>query len=52
MFRRARDCGTGNGQVGVVLAEKADEVQTTCLSARQIQNATARPNAIAYCRIR
>ena len=40
----ALDCGTGNGQAAVELAEYFDHVVATDPSARQIENATPRSN--------
>jgi len=37
---RAWDCGTGNGQVAVILAESFDRVDATDISAAQLQSAT------------
>ncbi|MCO6486973.1 MAG: class I SAM-dependent methyltransferase [Phaeodactylibacter sp.] len=46
-YQRAWDCGTGNGQVAVMLAGRFREVLATDLSARQIQHAPQREN-ISY----
>lgn len=46
-YRRAWDCGTGNGQVALELANRFEEVQATDLSEKQVRNAPAREN-IAY----
>jgi len=42
-FQQAWDCGTGNGQVALALAERFASVQATDLSANQIANATPHP---------
>ncbi|AEE53148.1 class I SAM-dependent methyltransferase [Haliscomenobacter hydrossis] len=42
-FDCAWDCGTGNGQVALTLAERFASVQATDLSANQIANATPHP---------
>jgi ubiquinone/menaquinone biosynthesis C-methylase UbiE len=42
----AWDCGTGNGQIAVELANHFDEVYATDISARQIENATPKQNVI------
>ena len=47
-FDRAWDCGTGNGQVAVVLAQKFQSVIATDISEKQLSNAIMRPN-ITYC---
>lgn len=38
------DCGTGNGQLAVLLADSFDEVYATDISANQLSNAISRPN--------
>ncbi|MEO9485318.1 MAG: class I SAM-dependent methyltransferase [Ekhidna sp.] len=38
------DCGTGNGQLAVALAEKFKKVHATDISEKQLSNATQRPN--------
>ena len=43
-FGAAWDCGTGNGQVAVKLAERFDHVYATDLSANQLAQAPQRPN--------
>jgi SAM-dependent methyltransferase len=40
----AWDCGTGNGQVAVVLADHFVRVEATDISARQLEQAPVRPN--------
>ncbi len=45
--QRCWDCGTGNGQVAVVLADYFDEVVATDVSAKQIEAAEPRDN-ISY----
>ena len=42
-FEEAWDCGTGNGQVAIALAERFASVQASDLSANQIANATFHP---------
>lgn len=42
----AWDCGTGNGQIAVELANHFDEVYATDISARQIENAISKQNII------
>jgi len=44
---RAWDCGTGNGQVAVVLAQSFDQVEATDISASQLQSA-APHERVAY----
>lgn len=45
-FDLAWDCGTGNGQVASVVAERFNKVHATDISARQIANAVHRKNII------
>lgn len=42
--RVAWDCGTGNGQVAVALAERFEQVEATDASEAQLAHAPARPN--------
>jgi ubiquinone/menaquinone biosynthesis C-methylase UbiE len=42
-FEEAWDCGTGSGQVAIVLAERFASVQASDLSANQIANAALHP---------
>ncbi|WP_299821772.1 class I SAM-dependent methyltransferase [uncultured Pontibacter sp.] len=44
----AWDCGTGNGQVAAVLAEKYKHVYATDISEAQLQKATPKPNISYY----
>ena len=43
-FERSWDCGTGNGQVAQVLAERFGQVYASDLSANQIKEATTQEN--------
>ncbi len=40
----AWDCGTGNGQVALILGDKFDQVYATDISEKQIQNAARKEN--------
>jgi ubiquinone/menaquinone biosynthesis C-methylase UbiE len=44
--KTAWDCGTGNGQLAVLLSTHFDKVYATDLSEKQIQNATEKANII------
>ncbi|GAB3195735.1 class I SAM-dependent methyltransferase [Pontibacter aydingkolensis] len=44
VIQTAWDCGTGNGQVASVLAEKYKHVYATDISEAQLQKATIKPN--------
>jgi ubiquinone/menaquinone biosynthesis C-methylase UbiE len=43
-FNHAWDCGTGNGQVATILAERFKHVEATDISEAQMQQATPLPN--------
>lgn len=45
----AWDCGTGNGQVAVRLAQEFHRVWGTDLSQRQLDEATPHPNVVYHC---
>ena len=45
-YGAAWDCGTGNGQVAVMLAEQFAQVYATDLSENQLAQAPARPNIV------
>ncbi|HJU65925.1 MAG TPA: class I SAM-dependent methyltransferase [Gemmatimonadaceae bacterium] len=47
--RRAWDCGTGNGQVAVMLAEHFEQVVATDASAQQLEQAVAYPSVDYVC---
>lgn len=43
-FEQAWDCGTGNGQVATILAERFNQVEATDISEAQMQQAPSLPN--------